>query len=171
MKKLYIFFLISVVGFSTLNAVNPSYIKTKVKNRAQLQKSTGAFKHSKYNYVSERDIKAARYKENVNLGVVNVNKGEHIRDANVYIDSKSKINIRNKRDSKVQVGVVNVGKNARLNSASVTVKARNGIDIRQQAGNKKRVSQIGVVNLKKSSNVKNIRTRVDTRKKINIKNY
>lgn len=171
MKIIYIFFLILALGFSTLKAVNPSYIKTKVKNRAQLQKNTGAFKHSKYNYVSERDIKAARYKENVNLGVVNVNKGEHIRDANVYIDSKSKIDIRNKRASKVQVGVVNVGKNARLKSANVNVNARKGIDIRQQAGNNKRVSQIGVVNMKKSSNVKNISTRVDTRKKINIKNY
>ena len=171
MKRVYIVFLIFFVGFSTLEAVNPAYIKTKVKNRAQLQKNTGAFKHSKYNYVSERETKASRYKDNVNLGVVNVNKGEHIRDANVYIDSKSKIDIRNKRNSKVQVGVVNVGKNARLKSANVNVNARKGIDIRQQTGNKKRVSQIGVVNLKKSSNVKNIRTRVNTREKINIKNY
>ena len=171
MKKTNILFFIVLLTFSNLYGVNPSYIKTKIKNRAQLQKNTGAFKYSKYNYVSQKDIKAARYNNNVNLGVVNVNKGEHIRDANVYIESNSKINIRNKRKSKVQVGVVNVGKNARLNTANITVKARNGIDIRQQAGNKNRVSQIGVVNLKKSSNVKNIRTRVNTKKKINVRNY
>ncbi|MDF1874275.1 hypothetical protein JHD48_00845 [Sulfurimonas sp. SAG-AH-194-I05] len=171
MKSKY--FLVALILFASVNvyAVNQAYLKTKIKNRAQMQQATGAFKYSKYNYVSQRDIKAARYNNNVNLGVVNVKRGEQVRDVNVYVDSNSRIDIYNKRESKVQVGVVNVEKNARLQSANVVVRARNGINIRQQAGNTKRVSQIGVVNMRKSSAVKNISTRIDTNKKIKISNY
>jgi len=171
MQVKYFFMLLIFFSASSMYAVNQAYLKTKIKNRAAMQKETGAFKHSKYNYVSQREIKAARYNNNVNLGVVNVNRGDQIRDVNVYVDSDSKIDIYNKRKSTVQIGVVNVGKNARLQNANVMVKARNGINIRQQAGNTKSVSQVGVVNMRKSSQVKKINTRVESRKKINVSHY
>ncbi len=167
------FFLMYAIFFFTQSVYggNNSYMKTKVKNRAALQKKTGAFKNSKYNYVSQREIKAARYKRNPNLGVVNVKRGEYVRDVNVYVDSNDRIDINNRRNSTVQLGVVNVEKNARLQSANVVVKARNGINIRQQAGNKKKVSQIGVVNMRQTSKVKKINTRIETKKKIKISHY
>lgn len=171
MKRVGIVNIVVLFLITNLYGVNSSYLKTKIKNRAELQKKTGAFKHSKYNYVSQREIKAARYNNNANLGVVDIKRGEHIRDANVYVESNSKIKIRNNKNSKVQVGVINVDKRARLKTANITVKARNGIDIRQQKGGNRRTSQVGVVNMRKSSKVKDIRTRVESHKKINIRSY
>ena len=171
MKKSVVVFVALLFGVSSLWGVNASYLKTKIKNRARVQEKTGAFKHSKYKYVSERELKEARYKTNPNLGVVDVKRGEYVRDANVYIESNSRIRLHNNKGSKVQVGVVNVARGARLKSADVTVKANNGIEIRQQKGSKHRVSQVGVVNMRKSSQVKQIRTRVETKKDIRIKNY
>jgi len=170
MKLFTILFTLIFISLN-LYAINDAYLKTKIKNRAAMQKKTGAFKHSKYDYVSEQEIKAARYKKNPNLGVVNVKRGDAIRDVNVYVDSNSRIDIYNKRKSTVQVGVINVEKNARLQNANVHVNAKNGINIRQQAGNQRRKSQIGVVNMQKSSHVKNISTTVKSNKSISIKHY
>jgi hypothetical protein len=172
MLKVHIFFLIFSIFYTNLFAVNPSYIKTKVKNRASLQKKNGAFKHTKYNYVSQKDINQARYKKNPNLGVVNVNRGDHIREVSTYVDSHNKIRINNSRSrSNAQIGVVNVGKNVRLKKANVVVRANKGIEIRQNPNNYNRTSQVGVVNLHRSSRIKEINTIVDANDKITIKNH
>jgi len=165
--------ILSIILITSLFGINSSYLKTKIKNRASLQQKQNAFKHQKYKYISQQELQKARNKSNVNLGVVDVKRGEQIRNVNVYVDSNSKIDLHNnKRNSKVQIGVVNVGKHTHVESANVVVNAKGGIRVRQNiSANQKKVSQIGVVNLKQSSTIKHISTKVKTNKKINIKNH
>lgn len=167
-KKAVLYLLaVCLLSATYLNAAGEAYMKTKIKNRATLQKNTGAFKNTKYKYVSETDIKKNQYKKNKNLGVVNIKKADNIREANVYVESNSKIRVNNKRNKSLQIGVVNVGKNANVKKVNVFVKAKKGIDIKQSPQNNK--TQIGVVNVKKSSKVRDIRTIVESNKKIQIK--
>lgn len=157
--------LVCLCSLTALLGVNEAYLKTKIKNRTALQQKMNAFEHTKYQYISNKDVKKAQKSDNPNLGVINVDRAQRAKNVEVFIDSNEKIKLKNK--SKTQIGVINVGKGARLDSANIYLKAKKGIDVEQS--NPKSKTQIGVVNMKKSAKVRDIRTIVESGKKINVK--
>jgi len=157
--------LLCFMFLGSLFGVNEAYLKTKIKNRAALQQKTNAFKHTKYKYISNQDIKKAQKSNNPNLGVINVDRNQRAKNVQVFIDSNEKIKLKNKANT--QIGVINVGKGAKLDSANIYLKAKKGIEVKQKSPKDK--TQIGVVNMKKNAKVRDIRTIVESGKKINVK--